>query len=286
MTDQPDLSSTFVASMTTRIYRHAAAYEDKITDHFAGLDGRDRQPREDRLLDSFNTHVETVVASYEPPGIRRRGDSLVFADLYAATREPHTDEAEHGTIPVEFLAALLAAEVEYRGPLRLSGTQNTMLAEVYERLGDCMRSTGLPGHAALAFRRAGGLHRQNEDDDDADRCGLAQARARFEALPPGLRRTGGYVSDLLCGYGYQPFRLLAWMALLLVAFTLVISFLAGVEIPSTFYLCLMNFLNPVGVGDTKDIGGFGQTLLVVEAYVGTVSTSVFFALLVRRWFRL
>ncbi|MFQ6327033.1 hypothetical protein ACLMAL_12960 [Nocardia sp. CWNU-33] len=286
MTDQPDLSSTFVVSMTTRIHRHAAVYAEEIIDHLAGLDGRHRQPREERLLDSFNTHVETVVARYEPPGIRRRGDSLVFADLYAATREPHTDDDEHSTVPLEFLAALLAAEVEFRGPLRLSGTQNTMLAEVYERLGDCLRSAGLPGHAALAFRRAGSLHRQNEDDDDADRCGLAQARARFEALPPSWRRTGGHISDLLCGYGYQPFRLLAWMALLLVGFTLMISFITGVEVPATFYLCLMNFLNPVGVGDTTDIGGVGQTLLVIEAYVGTVSTSVFFALLVRRWFRL
>jgi hypothetical protein len=286
MTDQSDQSLTFVASMTTRIHRHAVVYAEEIDGNFAGLNGRHRRPPEERLLDSFNTHVETVVASYEPPGIRRRGDSLVFADLYAAARDPHADDADHGSIPLEFLAALLAAEVEFRGPLRLSGTQNTILAEVYERLGGCLLSTGLPGHAALAYRRAGGLHRQNEDDDDADRCGLAQARARFEALPPSWRRTGGRISDLLCGYGYQPFRLLAWMALLVVGFTLMISLIAGVEVPATFYLCLMNFLNPVGVGDTKDIGGIGQTLLVIEAYAGTVSTSVFFALLVRRWFRL
>ncbi|MCP2320563.1 hypothetical protein APR12_005945 [Nocardia amikacinitolerans] len=284
MIDHPDQSSLpFVASMTTRINRHAAAYASEIAEHLATA--HDHRP-EQLLLDSFNTHVETVLASYDPPGVRRRGDSLVFADSYAEARSPLPGARRSNDVPVEFLAALLAAEVEFRGPLRSSRTQNTMLARVYERLGECLSATGLPGHATLAFGRATGLHRQNEDEDAADRCGLARARAQCRARHPRWRRIGGQLSDLLCGYGYRPFRLLMWMLLQLLLFTVAISWLADTALHSSLYLCLINFLNPAGMGDTEAVGRTGRALLVIESYAGTVSMSVFFALLVRRWFRL
>jgi hypothetical protein len=191
--------------------------------------------------------------------------------------------------------ALLAAEVELRGPLRLSRTQNIRLADTYEQLGHRLLSaelpgqkakTFLPGHAAMALLRASGLHALNEDIDAQDRCGLALARARRTATYPAWRRSTGWASDLLCGYGYRPFQLLGWIAAQLLLFTVVLWLTTPIPITTSLHMCLINFLNPLGLGDLEEVGRAGRPLLIIEAYAGSVSTSVFFALLVRRWFRL
>lgn len=266
--------SEFVDSTTTRILRRA-----KYANETANETGRDEQTR----LDALNTDVEAVLGKYDPPSAWRRGDSLVFAHLYADARQPQPDE--DGRAPVELLAALLAAEVEFRGPLRLSRTQNTLLAGVYERLGAALRTLGLPAHAVLSFGRAATLHRLNEDVDAVDRCGLLQARARCRTKPR-WQRIGSQLSDLLCGYGYQPFRLLTWIGVQLILFSAAFLVLAHGPVSDTLYLSMTSYLNPMGLGDTGELGRFGRALLVVESWAGTVSLSVFFALLVRRWFRL
>ncbi|WP_330249950.1 hypothetical protein OG874_27140 [Nocardia sp. NBC_00565] len=275
--------SDFVRSMTTRIDRHGEAYAAEVTEfreepHTGQDDSAERE-----LLDSFNIHVENVVAHYNPPETRRRGDSLVFAHIYVAVgRSADEDEGVRRTL----LTALLAAEVELRGPLRLSPTQNMHLAGIYERIGTDLTAHGLPAHAVLSLRRAASLHGQNEDVDAQDRCGLAMARARRQARSPAWRRIPGWAADLLCGYGYRPFRLLPWIALLLVTFTIGLRASAEVSITTAFHICLVNFLNPIGLGDLDRVHQIGRGLLIIESYVGIISTSVFFALLVRRWFRL
>ncbi|MFI9505755.1 hypothetical protein [Nocardia sp. NPDC052566] len=273
--------SEFVASITIRILRHAARYADEAQPFLAHRAG---PPTEQELLDSFNIHVESVLASFDPPGIRRRGDSLVFAHIYDDAKDVPVRTEEDAA--VEQLAALLAAEVEFRGPLRLSRTQATLLAEVYERLGDALTALGLHAHTVLSLRRAAFLHRQNEELDAADRCGLRLARARCLTRPRGWHRVGPRLSDLLCGYGYQPFRLLAWIAAQLILFAVVILLFADGPVGETLYLSITSYLNPTGLGDTASLGEGGRAMLAVESWAGTVSLSVFFALLVRRWFRL
>lgn len=279
--------SPFVASMTTRIVRHATKYAEQVADLLA-TPATVRSPEaENELLDEFNLHVEAIVAKYVPPGSRRRGDSLVFRHLYApvTTAQP-TDEPAGEGVPLTYLTALLAADVEFRGPLRLSRTQRYLLARVYERLGGCLRGAELPAHAALAFSRALNLHRDNEDDDAEDRCGLAKARAETAALRPRRRRVGRWISEWSCGYGYRPFRLLAWMTAQLAVFTVAITLATHESLGDSAYLCLTNYLNPAGLDDARALGGAAQVLLISEAYAGIVSVSVFFALLVRRWFRI
>lgn len=277
-----DELSPFVSSMTIRIDRRAAEYAKEVDEVFDLPLNAHEQP----LLDAFNVHVESVVVAYDPPGIRRRGDSLVFAHVYAAARGSRVPVDETRRVPTELLAALLAAEVEFRGPLRLSRTQNALLAQVYERLGKSLLSVDLPAHAELAFSRAAGLHRLNEDVDDEDRCALAEVRARRRAMPHRSQRLLDGFADLMCGYGYRPFRLLGWMAVELVVFIGIAAGITGQPVLATSYLCLTNFLNPLGVGDTAQEWQSARVVFVVEAYAGTVSMSVFFALLVRRWFRL
>jgi len=297
--EQPEISS-FVASMTDRIGRHGAAYADEVRALLATA-RRGRGPdAETGLLDEFNLHIEGILAKYDPPSSRRRGDSLVFRHLYgllAGPRPPshrpgHTTEAtahaaaDDGT-PTRALLALMAADVEFRGPLRLSRTQRTLLADVYEELGPLLRRAGLPAHAALAWSRAMNLHRDNEDDDAEDRCGLAKARAETAALWPARKRVGRWISAATCGYGYRPFRLLLWMVAQLALFSVAITLVTSISVGDAIHLCLTNYLDPAGLDDVP--GGDDaatKPLLVTEAYAGIVSTSVFFALLVRRWFRI
>ncbi|WP_328393183.1 hypothetical protein [Nocardia sp. NBC_00416] len=270
--------SPFVASVSTRIARHAAAYTSDL----------DAAPHPERMtLDSFAVHVEAVLDDYDPPSARRRhSDTLVFPHLYEAARDPRDDE-EGWLVPSAVLAALMAAEVEFRGPLRLSARQNTLLAEEYEVIGAQLSAAGLATHAALAFRRAMALYRVNEDDDAEDRCGLQLARANTRALPLGLRRWAGQGSYILCGHGYRPSWLLVWVVLQMLLFTGVALLLGNVQGPAdTVYMGVTSFLNPPGLGDTKELHSATKVLFVVEAWTGAVSMSVFFALLVRKWFRM
>lgn len=276
-------SSPFVAAMSTRIERHADAYAEDITEFLAQPRTLRRHATEQPLLDTFTRHVEAVVATYDPPGIRRVGDSLVFGHLYATALRA-TDE--HPTTPTVLLTALLAAEVEFRGPLRLSRTQNRQLAETYERLGRPLTAAGLPAHAALAYQRAGGLYRADEDTDAEDRCGLAVARAKRLAQPIWWRRVGGLFPDLVCGYGYRPFRMLFWIALQLAVFGVLIAVVSDGPFTTSIYQSMVNYLNPLGPGDTENLRTGGRAVYITESFLGTVTTSVFFALLVRRWFRL
>ncbi|WP_227998069.1 hypothetical protein [Nocardia australiensis] len=281
----PPEHSPFVDSMINRIERHAGVYAKEVDHYFQPARQRiGTRPTEQVMLDSFNLHVETVLVEYNPPGLRRRGDSLVFRRLYTA--DPDSPDDEDGGLRTRMLTALLAAEIEQRGPLRLSSTQSTLLADTYEKLGGDLIGSGLPEHAALAYRRAMRLHRQNEDDQAEDRCGLALARARSMALPLGRRRIGRAISNLLCGYGYRPFRLFAWIAAQLVLFTTAIVLVTGVPAADITYMTVTSYLNPLGASDIADLNSAGQVLFAIEPWAGTVSLSVFFALLVRRWFRI
>lgn len=281
MVDEQQQGSPFVRSMSIRVARRATACAAEVDQFLAAPPVQRRRTGEQHLLDLLNRNVESLVAQYDPPSIRRNGDSLVFGRVYAAVPR---SVARGAAVPAEILAALLAAEVEYRGPLRLSRAQNRQLAEVYERLGTALAEL-LPGHAALAFRRGGSLYRQDEDTDGEDRCSLNLARSRRRAQPAWLRRVGGWFPDLLCGYGYRPYRILIWVLVQVIACAIVVRLLSTESTLEIVYDCCTNFLNPLGPGDTAGLEGGERFVFVAEAYGGTLTTSVFFALMVRRWFR-
>lgn len=279
---RPKLSD-FVASKSNLIRRHAAVFAAEIAEFQRNIGRRD----DSDLIDDLHHHVEQVLLTYTPPSTNRAGDSLVFAHLYddaEATSSTAGAELTRSTI----LSALLAAEVEFRGPLRLSHTQNSLLADVYENLGTRLLRARLPAHAAFAFDQAAHLYSVNEDVRGQDRCGLAQARARTLAANSLITRVLGRTSDTLCGYGYRPFRLLVWLAVEILGFSLAVVATAktGVSVADCLYLGTVSFLNPLGLGDVAEVGATTKVVLAVESYAGIVSTSVFFALLVRKLFRL
>ncbi|WP_067898484.1 hypothetical protein [Nocardia vaccinii] len=267
----------WLASISTWIGRQATDYASKV----------DQPGRDEReLLETFEGYVDDLLDEFDPPRARRHAGTLVFADLYDRARRPSLDE-QGWQVPSAVLAALIAAEVEFRGPLRLSARQNVLLAIEYERRGAQLRGFGLARHAALAYQRAVALYRIAEDANAADRCGLQLARARTGALPVGVRRLVRYFSDALCGYGYRPFLLLGWVIVQLVVFsTIGIGIVGSHAYGDTLYMSVTSFLNPAGLGDIAQLDGATGPLFAVETWFGTVSMSVFFALLVRKWFRM
>lgn len=279
----PERAGEFVASKTILIRRHADAYADEIEDFQRGHSSAD----EYQLLDDLNHRVEQFLADYVPPSTRRIGDSLVFTPLYRDADPDLLGNAGREFSSETVLTALFAAEVEFRGPLSLSRTQSTLLAEVYEELGEFLSEHRLPAHAALAYRQAYRLHTITENPRGQDRCGLRMARARTRARTPTWRRLPGYASDLLCGYGYRPFLLLAWIAVEIALFVLVFYLAGGdLDFDTALRVCLVNFLDPTEPDDPGRVTAVGHYTLIVESYAGIVSTSVFFALLVRQLFRL
>jgi hypothetical protein len=274
----PEEPSDFVKSITVAIKRRAAAYAEMLDE--SSLAGR-LPVEEQQLLDQFEKYAADVLDRYVPPGPRRR-DSLVFSDLYFADVSSSVEDRRRSLI-----AALLAAEAEVSGPLRLTQTQNVRLAQILERLGKEFTADNLPLHAALAFDRAGGLYLQLQDGRSRDRCLLAQARARHRARQRGWIKALETMSAVLCGYGYLPHRLLGWIFLQLICSSIVLFLISsGGSFFENIYACLINYLNPLGVGDVKSMPRGALILFVVQGYMGAASLSIFFALLVRRWFRI
>jgi hypothetical protein len=270
--------SEFVGSITTAITRRADKYVDDLDE--AELNGTLRA-KEQLFLSTFERYAADILDNYLPPGPRRR-ESLVFAHLYAAEDRSSPEERRR-----QLVTALLAGEVEFRGPLRLTQAQNVRLATLFEHFGVRFMQDGLPSHAALSFDRAATLFLHVGDHSARERCLFAQAHARHRARPRGWLKAMEFLSGVLCGYGHQPYRLLGWVVFQLAAFSIALTLITKGSVVDTVYMCLINYLNPLGLGDTKGVphAHAAWALFVVESYAGSVSLSVFFALLVRRWFR-
>ncbi|MGW5384427.1 hypothetical protein [Nocardia sp. NPDC003963] len=271
-----------VRSMTDLIGRQSAHYALHL-DELGTIQDDGKPLTERNLLADFHQRVEQVVVEYEKSNVPPRGDALVFEQIHRPIQEGPTVLPG----PAETVQKLLALEVEFRGPRRLSGTQNMYIAELYEEIGGVLKKSGLPAHAALAYKRATYCFDIAEDVTAQDRCRLARARAKRQATVPRWRRIPGWTSDLLCGYGFKPFQLLAWIAVQLVLFTGLYWILEGKELTGhsladAARICFTNYLDPVGIDELE---APVQVLLLVESWTGIVFLSVLFALLVRRWFR-
>jgi hypothetical protein len=72
------------------------------------------------------------------------------------------------------------------------------------------------------YEQLAAYYRRLGHDDDARRILLAKERRRRHELTP-LHRLGGYLLDVLVGYGYRPWLAAAWLAVLVAAGTAVFS---------------------------------------------------------------
>ncbi|MGW5054039.1 hypothetical protein [Actinokineospora sp. NPDC004072] len=259
------------------VEQRAGRYADDVEE--AINSGRLRE-RETELLDTFEQHTASILDRLA--GSRwPKSHELVFKELY--DRKPdHLPSECRRTL----LVALLAAEVEFHGPLKLTQAQNTDLAAIMEELGAECLVEGLHLHAADAFDRAAEIHLLTRDDLARDRCLYRRNQARQRIEPKAWRKGLLWISWLTCGYGYKPYRLLLWVLIQLVAFGITLVVVArGQDTLTSVQMVLTNYLNPAGGGDTNGLPPLAKGVLLTESYVGALSLNIFFALLVRRWFR-
>lgn len=280
--DQTDL-------MIAHIARRAGIYSIELEAVLIS-EGQARRSAERAALGMLEDQVTHLGDVYDPPPLRRR-NALLLADVYfeadapfRAGENPENWEPE-GDVLTKYVQALLAAEVEYHGPVRLNFTQKTQLAEVYEHIGFWMTGYGLYAHAAFAFQRAALLHYQLEDPAAQERCQLWLARALRRQLPL-TRRLPGYVADLLCGYGYRPFRMLPWMVTYVALCAVLLIVTSDLSASTALQLSVLNFFRPAGLGDTEGLVPVGRAILMIESLVGALWVVIFAVLFSRRALRI
>lgn len=262
--------------LCTIVEQRAGRYADEVEKALTEGALRDR---ERELLDAFEQHTTSILdrsASNRWP----KSHELVFQELY----ERKIDDPLASERRRVLLVALMAAEVEFHGPLKLTQAQNKDLADVLEELGEACVAEKLYLHAAEAFDRAAELHLMTSENLARDQSLYRRNAALQKIQKAGLRKALLWVSWVTCGYGYKPYRLLVWVAVQLVVFGIGVIIATRGEAPlASLHTVLTNFLNPAG-GDAP-IPGAAKALLLAESYLGALSLNIFFALLVRRWFR-
>ncbi|UVS79806.1 MULTISPECIES: hypothetical protein [Actinokineospora] len=272
-TQDRDRAHRLCAIVEQRAGRYADDVEEAINN--GTLAGR-----ESELLDTFEQHTSSILdrlASSRWP----KSHELVFKELYDRKPDHLASECRR-----TLLVALLAAEVEFHGPLKLTQAQNSDLAAILEELGAECLVEKLHLHAAEAFDRAAEIHLLTRDNIARDRCLYRRNLARQRIERSAGRRALLWISWLTCGYGYKPYRLLLWVLIQLVVFGITLVVVARDQSPLTsLHMVLTNYLNPAGGGDTNGLPAAAKSLLLTESYVGALSLNIFFALLVRRWFR-
>ncbi|HET9142060.1 hypothetical protein [Actinophytocola sp.] len=272
MTSESPLSDS---SVVTAITRRVDSYMELVDE---ARQDKTLRAKEADLLDRFERYTADILDRYSPPS-RRGRESLVFAHIYQAWDPSLPGDDRRRAL----IKALMAADVESRGPLRLTRAQNKRLAAIFEKIGKECRSEKLFLHAELAFDHAAGIYLQLGDNIGRDRCLYARSRERQRASKPGWEKTRLSFAWILCGYGYKPQWLLFWVIAQLAVFTVFVAIARSGPLWQNMYLCLVNYLDP---HDADNLPDAIKILLVIESYFSLVSISVFFALLVHKWFRI
>lgn len=283
----------FARPLAAQIEHHMVELSDGLL--AAGTVRAALRDAERASLGNFENVLALALGSYRPTPPTSRGiGRLVFQPLYDKVRVANATYVEGKSSRRAYLcsvmAALMAAETEALGPLRLTRVQTGKLAWVLTEVGDALKRLGILTYAAEAYDRAARLHLDNDDNTRRDQCLRLKAAAQHKALPYGGKRFVQMLNDVLFGYGFAPYRVLGWMvAQLMVASTILVALPRHTHpnpgFQGTLYIGLQDFVNPMGLGDTAGLSHWALTVLVIESYLGLMSSSVFFALLLRKWFR-
>ena len=294
----PESQGTATATVIHAAAREfAAGLEDAgRSDPNAAVGGRRArralQERRQAQLREFGDLITGALNRYDAESVvDRDANRLAFQRLYdnAPLAEP-----EGNNVRARLLTALVAAHVEAQGSLRLTSDRSLKLAGYLGRLGQALERNALPLYAVLAYDRAARLYLEVDEHAARDDRLFDAARARRRATPQGVSRIRQTLSAALVGYGYRPYRLLIWCAAQLVVAFAVIQLLppgrsakAAGTAPwdEKLFITVQDFINPIGVGDTEQLSRISWIVLASESYLGAVSSAVFFALLLRKWFR-
>ncbi|MEY9935628.1 hypothetical protein ABH926_010310 [Catenulispora sp. GP43] len=237
---------------------------------------------EEELLELLDGYLPPLIYAFDTqvPPPRERGGALALQKEFYEWRGTTTGDLEARRAAV--IRSYLASETERRGQFRLSRSQNGRIAAHYDALGEEFLALGLPGHAVLVFQVAADLYASLQQKSRRQRSLLSGRRAQHEARTHSALRFLDAAYDAICGYGYRPFRMLGWMVLTLAVFSVVVWLTGSPGYAESLHACLIDFLNPLGLGDVEGIfSGTAQILLIIESYIGSISMAIFFAFLVR-----
>ena len=276
----PTASSPGVESVITDIAKCEEDYRDGIEN--ALRNGEFAEQEEDLLvrLDGYLPGLVYAFDSEVPPPRERGGGLALEKEYYEWRRTSGDPDARRQGV----IRSFLATETERRGQFRLSRTQNAVLADHFNALGEEFLALGMPGHAAMVFQSAADLYLPLQQKSKRERSLLNWRRAQHQARTKGAIRYVEAVYDAVCGYGYRPFRMLGWMVVTLAGFSLAVWLCGPAGYVRSLHGCLINFLNPLSFGDLDgSFDGAAQVLLTVESYIGSISMAIFFAFLVRDW---
>ncbi|MBS2531794.1 hypothetical protein KGQ20_03310 [Catenulispora sp. NF23] len=245
-------------------------------------DGTEKKLGEEELLELLDSYLPPLVYAFDSrvPSPRERGGDLALEKEFYEWRKTTSGDPDARRAAV--IRSFLATETERRGQFRLSRTQTGRIAAHYDAIGKEFVALGMPGHAMSAFQSAADLFLQLQQKPKRELSLLNLRRAQQQARPRGPARFFEAMYDAICGYGYRPFRMLGWMALTLLVFSVAVWLCGPAGYVRSLHGCLINFLNPLSFGDLDGaFSGAGQVLLVIESYFGSISMAIFFAFLVR-----
>ena len=324
MTDARKAPPEFARRLAENITRWAADYANEITAALrvdpgdpAADGGIGRPPKtpwagadEASFLERFEISLDRALDRYHPHLDFLREMRLAFQAIYddaaAPAEDADADEAVGGNEDAggagqnaadpgaaedrraALLAATLAGLVEATSPLRLPRKSKERLAGVLQAAGGSLRRDGLPLHAAKALDQAATLFGELAKHKDEDDCRYEAADARRVAMPRGWPRRFQGLSRAFVGYSHRPFRLLRLIGAEVLVSCLTLEALPADHAESryqTLFVGLQNLINPMGVGDSANIQHSAWILLTAESYLGAISTDVFFALLISKWWR-
>jgi len=276
-------TSPGVESVIDDIAKCELDYRDDVENALRTGDTGDIVPpqHEEELLERLDSYLPSLVYAFDSqvPPPRERGGSLALEKEYYEWRQTS------GAVDARRQAAVrsfLATETERRGQFRLNRSQNGRIADHFDAMGQEFLELELPGHAAMAYQNAAETYRLLALKAKRDRSLLNGRRAQHRTRRPGMQRIREGLYDAICGYGYLPFRLLYWMLGTLVVFSLLVWMCGPAGLERSIHGCVINFLNPLGLSDVDgSFGSAARVLLTVESYLGSLSTLVFFALLVK-----
>jgi hypothetical protein len=239
--------------------------------------------RERSVIAEFNRVQVGAQRSFVKAAASARPGTLVLEEFYEGGRSFDQRYAK-------LIATMLAARAEANGRVWLNSVEGDQIAKALEQTGKELLAVGLPRFAEEAFDEAAGIHAKFKENRSQDRCEYLKSRAHSRTHPWwNPMRLMLTMSGLLFGYGYKPFRLLIWIALVIVGFTVYMLHLPrehDATRSDAFFMAIQNFVNPMGLGDARAISPSWETALEVETYTGDILRNIFFVLLIRRWFRL
>jgi len=269
----PTANSPGVESVIDAIAEYELRYRDRT---------EEGEYSEEELLELLDSYLPDLVYAFDskvPPPRERRGALALDKEYYEWRRITSGDPETRRAAAIR---SYLATETERRGQFRISRSQNGRLADHFDAMGTEFMALGMPGHAALAYQSAADLYLPLQQKSKREHALLNRRRAQHMARPNGVQRIFEGLYDGICGYGYRPFRMLGWMAVMLAAFSVAVWLCGPAGYVRSLHGCLIDFLNPLMFGSLDaNFGPAAQTLLIIEGYVGTISMAIFFAFLVR-----